>query len=148
MREIYHSDTYEDAFIFNMYQISKTHERKDMYCFSHNIFDMRNMRNRSRKRNGTFILAKANYERLKSIYKRYFKFARGRRHAIISSKYQYIHDDLKKVYLLKGLDFGSNCCMNLDSLSTLTKSNYQEENELEYRKRYRQTHLEEDVMDG
>lgn len=147
MRELYHSDTYEDSFIFNMFQISKTHERKDMYCLSHNIFDMRNLRNRSRKRNSVFILARVNHERLKDIYKRYFKFAKERRHAIISSKYQYIHNYFNKTWLLKGLDFGSNCCMNLDSLSTLTKSNYQEENELEFRKRYRQNHPEEDIMD-
>ena len=149
MRELYHSDTYEDSFIFNMFQISKTHERKDIYCFSNNIFvDMRNIRNRSRKLDSTFLLARANYKRLKNVYKRYFKFAKERRHAIISSMYQYIHDDLNKSWLLRGLDFGSNYCMNLDSLSTLTKSNYQEENELEFRKRYRQTHPEEDVMDG
>jgi len=146
MRELYHSDTYEDSFIFNMFQISKTHERKDMYCFSRNIFD--DIRNRSRNSISTFLIARANYERLKNIYKKYFKFAKERRHAIISDRYQYIHDDLNKSWLLRGLDFGSNYCMNLDSLSIVTKSNYQEENELEYRKRYRQNHPEEDVMDG
>ena len=145
MREIYHSDTYEDSFIFNMFQISKTHERKGMYCFSRNIFD--DIRNRSRNSISTFLIARANYERLKNIYKKYFKFARKRRHAIISSKYQYIHDEINKSWLLRGLDFGSNYCMNLNSLSTLTKSNYQEENELEHGKRYRQNHPE-DVIDG
>lgn len=137
-------DMYEDGFIFNMFQISKTHERKDMYCFSHNIFDMRNIRNRSRKSIGTFLTARANYKRLKDTYKRYFNFAKDRRHAIISGKYQYIHDDLNKSWLLRGLNFGSTCYMNLDSLSSLTKTKYQEENELEFRKRYRQNHPEED----
>lgn len=145
MRDEKLHDMYEDAFIFNMFQISKTHKRKDICCFSHNIFDMRNIRNRSIKSNSTFALARVNYERLKDIYKRYFKFAKERRHAIISSVYRYIHDDLNKSWLLRGLDFGSTCYMNLDSLSTLTKSNYLEENELEYRKRYRQNHPEEDV---